>query len=286
MLSFPPLVLAAFLLCAGSVPAQAQSTTAPQREYRVMLVGNSLTYTNNLPALLRAVGASQGISISTETYAAPGGTLAERGHDGHAANALRARKFDVVVLQEQGGRLAACPASAAEQRKAPCAASMHAYRDLASIAGENGATVLLFNTWADDDRSQARVTRSTRMLAEEHGARVFNAAGAIDAMRKAQPAATPYPDGTHPSTQGSLMLALALYRDITGNTPLAKDLRVTAPLLPVNAAVSAASPMESQPGLAGDGKTVLVPASLLEPLVKAIPDATPSGEMDPSRSRR
>ena len=69
------------------------------------------------------------------------------------------------------------------------------------------------------------------------------------------------------------MLALVLYRDITGNAPLAKDLRVTAPLLPVNAAVSAASPMESQPGLAGDGKVVLVPASLLAPLVQAIPDA-------------
>lgn len=286
MISFRSLALAAFLPCAGSFPAHAQSAVAPQREYRVLLVGNSLTYTNNLPALLRAVGASQGVPIATETYAAPGGTLAARQDDGHAANALRARTFDAVLLQEQGGRLAACPASAVEQRKAPCAASMHAYRDLASIARDNGATVLLFNTWAADDRSQARVTRSTRMLAETYAARVFDAAGAIDAMRKAQPDAPPYPDGTHPSTRASLMLALVLYRDITGSAPLAKDLRVTAPLLPVNAAVSAASPMESQPGLAGDGKAVLVPASLLAPLVQAIPDAKPSGEMDPSRRRR
>ena len=286
MMSFRSLVLAASVLCAGSVPAYAQSTATPQREYRVLLVGNSLTYTNNLPALLRAVGASQGISIITETYAAPGGTLAERGHDGHAANALRARKFDAVVLQEQGGKLAACPASAVEQRKAPCAASMHAYRDLASLARDKGAAVLFFNTWAADDRSQARISRSTRMLAEKHSARVFNAAGAIAALLKAQPDAMPYPDGTHPSTQASLMLALVLYRDITGTAPRAKDMRVTAPLLPVNAAVSAASPMESQPGLAGDGKAVLVPASLLEPLVKAIPDPKTSAEMGPSRGRR
>lgn len=47
-----------------------------------------------------------------------------------------------MVLQEQGGRLAAFPASAVEQRKAPCAASMHAYRDLASIARDSGAAVL------------------------------------------------------------------------------------------------------------------------------------------------
>ena len=286
MMSFRSFVLAAFVLCAGNMPAHAQSTATPQREYRVLLVGNNLTYTNNLPALLRAVGASQGTSITTETYAAPGGTLAERRHDGHAANALRARKFDAVLLQEQGGRLAACPASSVEQRKAPCAASMHAYRDLASTARDSGATVLLFNTWTADDRSQARITRSTRMLAEKNGARVFNAASAIDAMRKAQPGTNPYPDGTHPSTQASLMLALVLYRDITGTAPLAKDLIVTAPLLPVNAAVSAASPMESQLGLTGEGKAVMVPASLLTPLVKAIPEAKTSGEMDPSRRRR
>ena len=285
MMSFRSLVLAAFVLCAGG-PGLAQTAATPQREYRVLLVGNSLTYTNNLPALLRAVGASQGVSFTTETYAAPGGTLAERVNDEHAANALRARKFDVVLLQEQGGRLAACPANAIEQRKAPCGASMHAYRDLASIARDNGAAVLLFNTWASNERSQARISRSTRMLAEKLGARVFNAAGAIDAMRNSQPDANPYPDGTHPSTRASLMLALVLYRDITGSTPVAKDLRITAPLLPVNAAVSAASPMESQPGLAGDGKAVLVPASLLEPLVRAIPGAKPSGEMDPSRRRR
>ena len=50
--------------------------------YRVMLVGNSLTYANNLPALLRAVGAAEGKAISTETFAAPGGTLSERVADG------------------------------------------------------------------------------------------------------------------------------------------------------------------------------------------------------------
>ena len=110
------------------------------------------------------------------------------------------------------------------------------------------------------------------MIAESNSAKVFDAAAALRALHEVQPAIDLYPDDTHPSTQASLMLALALYRDITGTTPIARDLRVTAPLLPVNAAVSAASPMESQPGLAGDGKVMLVPANLVEPLVKALPE--------------
>lgn len=283
MMSFRSLVLAALVLCAGSVPVHAQSTATPPREYRVLLVGNSLTYTNNLPALLRAVGASQGTLITTETYAAPGGTLAERWRDGKVADALRGRKFDVVVLQEIGGQVG-CLASASRTRTAPCAASVHAHEELVALATAQGAKTLLFTTWARDERMQGRINGGMRQLAKDTGASVFNAAGAIAGLQKAQPDASPYPDGTHPSTQASLMLAVLLYRDITGVAPVAKALRIDAPLLPVNAAVSGASPLEMQPAFAGAGQTVLVPASLIEPLVKALPDpkATEAGR----RARR
>lgn len=283
MMSFRSLVLAALVLCAGSVPVHAQSAAAPQSEYRVLLVGNSLTYTNNLPALLRAVGASQGTRIATETYAAPGGTLAERWRDGKAAEALRTRKFDVVVLQEIGGQVG-CLASASRTRTAPCAATVQAHEGLVALATAEGAKTLLFTTWARDERMQGRIDRGMRQLAKDTGAGIFNAAGAVAALQKAEPDASPYPDGTHPSTQASLMVALALYRDITGTTPTAKALRVDAPLLPVNAAVSGSHPLETQTAFTGDGKAVIVPASLMEPLVKALPD--PKAQADIGRERR
>ena len=281
--------LSHFLLCIGilgATPAFAQTHTAQPREYRVLLVGNSLTYTNNLPALLRAVGAAQGTPIATETYAAPGGTLAERWKEGHVASALRERKFDAVVLQELGGHLAACMASVQEQRKAPCAASLRAYTGISELAVSKDAKVFVFATWGPDERWQRKLDRSARLIAEKSTAKVFDAAGALRALQKAQPAIELYPDNTHPSTQASLMLALALYRDISGTTPAARDLRVTAPLLPVNAAVSATSAMESQPGLAGAGKAMLVPASLIEPLVKALPEPMDKEKADGPRRGR
>lgn len=111
----PRLLLGIDVLLAPFASAHAQDP-AP-KAYRVLLVGNSLTYTHNLPALLRAVGASQGATITTEAYAAPGGTLDDRWDEGHVATALRGRTFDAVVLQEQGGHLAACVASLQEQRR-------------------------------------------------------------------------------------------------------------------------------------------------------------------------
>ncbi|MEF9979208.1 MAG: SGNH/GDSL hydrolase family protein [Thermomonas sp.] len=278
----PRLLLGLSLLLAPFAGLQAQDP-AP-REYRVLLVGNSLTYTNNLPALLRAVGASQGTPITTETYAAAGGKLDDRLDEGHVTAALRARKFDAVVLQEQGGHLAACMSSLMEQRKAPCAASVQAYRDFAELAKSQGAKVLLFGTWGPDDRWQGKLDRSVRMIAKKHDAAVFDAAGALNALHKAQPEIKLYPDGTHPSTLASVMLALALYRDVSGTAAVARDLRVTAPLLPVNAAISAASAMESQPGLAGDGKATVIPLALVEPLVKALPEQ--KDEEDEERGRR
>ena len=278
-----------FGLCLGLLLAPFASVHAQDpapKEYRVLLIGNSLTYTNNLPALLRAVGASQGTPITTETYAAPGGKLDDRWDDGHAAAALRARKFDAVVLQEQGGHLAACMSSVQEQRKAPCAASLKAYRNFTELASEQGANVLLFGTWGPDDRWQGKLDRSVRMIAKAHDASVFDAAGALTALRKAQPEVKLYPDNTHPSTLASVMLALALYRDVTGNAPAAKDLRVTPPLLPVNAAVSPASAMESQSGLAGDGKATVIPANLVAPLVKALPDKKDQADESEGRGRR
>ena len=265
----PRFLLGLSLLLAPFASVQAQDP-AP-KEYRVLLVGNSLTYTNNLPALLRAVGASQGTTITTETYAAPGGTLSERWRDGKAADALRTRKFDIVVLQEIGGQVG-CLASASRTRTAPCAATVQAHESFVALAKESGAKTLLFTTWSQDERMQGRINRGMRQLAKENGATVFNAAGAIGALHKAVPATTPYPDGTHPSTLASLMLAVALYRDITGTAPAPQPLRLTAPLLPVNAAVSAATPMEAQSALAGDGKATVVPVALIEPLVKALPD--------------
>ena len=280
----PRFLLGLSLLLAPFASVQAQDP-AP-KEYRVLLVGNSLTYTNNLPALLRAVGASQGTTIVTETYAAPGGTLDDRLDEGHVAAALRARKFDAIVLQEQGGHLAACMASAQEQRKAPCAASDRAYRDFADLGNASGAKVLLFGTWGPDDRWQGKLDRSVRMLARKHAAGIFDAAGTLVALQQAQPGTKLYPDGTHPSTLASVMLALALYRDVTGQVPVAKDLRVTAPLLPVNAAVSPDSAMESQPGLVGDGKATVIPLALVEPLVKALPEPKGPNDAPDSAGRR
>lgn len=264
------LVLLIAALFASPCIAMQASNGEARRVYRVLIVGNSLVYTNNLPALLRAVGAADGTQVSTETYAAPGGTLAERWDEGNVARALRERSFDVLVLQERGNVLG-CLGGPREERDGACNASVRAHRAFASLARERGARVLLFGTWAPDERGQPRLDKGTRDMARQASAQVFDAAAVLRALRKTQPDADPLPDGVHPSVRGSLMLAMALYRDISGRVPPARALRIDAPLLPVASAVAPDRPMEVQPGLAGDGKATVVPVALVEPLLRALP---------------
>lgn len=279
------LLLLLALLFASNAQAQTAPTDASARsEYSVLLVGNSLISTNNLPALLRAVGTANGVAITTRTFAAPGGKLADRLAEGQVAKALAARHFDAIVLQEQGGHLGACMAGISSQRKAPCAASRRAYASLAELAQARGARVLLMATWGPDDRWTARVARSVDLIARDTDAKVFHAGRLLRALQSGQPEVKVLPDGVHPSTQASLLLALALFHEVTGRTPQAHDLRINAPLLPVNAAVSPASPMEEQPDLAGDGRTIVVPASLITPLLEVLSRA--SAEMVPADRRR
>src|SRR5688572_27063200 len=150
------LFLSLSLLLCGIVarvaePAVAATTTAP-RELRVLFVGNSLVYVNNLPATLRALAAAHvtPVRITTATFVAPGGTVAERWKDGHAAAALRSSKWDAIVLQERGGLLA-CMVDAEQRAQGECRASERAHKQFAELAREHGARTLLLATSGPDE---------------------------------------------------------------------------------------------------------------------------------------
>ncbi len=81
----------------------ANSVTAVQpKPLRVLFIGNSYTYFNNLPELLRAVAASQkdGPRIETEGSLSGGKSLQWHWENSRALEAIRRGGWDFVVLQE------------------------------------------------------------------------------------------------------------------------------------------------------------------------------------------
>ena len=266
-------LLLPLLLCgvaAGAAESTATAATVAPREVRVLFVGNSLVYVNNLPATLRALAAAQAtpVRITTATYVAPGGTVAERWKDGHAAAALRGGKWDAIVLQERGGLLA-CMVDAEQRTQGGCRASERAHKQFATLAGERGARTLLLATWGPDEAWQLKLDRAIRQLASRTSAEVVPAGSVLRAYAAQHPQTPTFPDKVHPNLPATLIMAAQLYRAITGDDAQARDVTIDFPLLPANASINADAPMEGQPQLAGDGQRILVKADAIAMLLEA-----------------
>lgn len=67
---------------------------------RILFVGNSLTYTNNLPRLVRQVASQNGISVQTEMLAYANYALEDHWNDGKLQKLIASGRFDYVVVQQ------------------------------------------------------------------------------------------------------------------------------------------------------------------------------------------
>ena len=267
--------LAIVLLWAASALCVAATPEPARPELRVLLVGNSLVYVNNLPGLLRALAAAQpdGPRIATATYAAPGGTIAERWKDGKVSAALAARPWDAIVLQERGGLLA-CLVERERRQQRECRDSERAHKAFAGQAASRDARTLLLSTWGPDETWQLKLDRAIRLLASriapaDTPATIIPAGSTLRSFATRHSQAATFPDGVHPSIQASLIIAAQLYRALTGRDAQAVDITIDVALLPVNALVKPEMPLEQQPQLAGDGNTVVIKAATLAPLLQA-----------------
>lgn len=271
MIAFRRLACLILLMAAGIAQAGAPETNA-HSPLRVMVVGNSLVYSNNLPGLLRSLARSQpdGPAIETESYVAPGEDLAGHWKRGAAARALQARHWDALVLQERGGTLA-CLESLGQKDEPACRASVRAHRQFAELAQKHGIRVLLLGTWGPDDQWQQRLDRALLRIARQIGATAVGAGARLRAYQSAHRATALFTDAAlHPSLPASLMLAAMLYRDITGRSAQAHDVVLDVPLLRPLAALDGSEPLEHQNPIGAVADRTVVPAAELSPLLQAI----------------
>jgi hypothetical protein len=209
----------------------ASQASAP---LRVLFVGNSLTAANDLPALVRQIGAADGLRISTKTVAMNDVGLEEHWKDGRAVREIRAGGWDVVVLQ-QG------PSSLPESR-----VILRDYAaKFAAVIREAGARPALYMVWPSLPRQGdfPRVIESYALAAADVDAVLLPAGSAWRAAWTQAPDAPLYaPDRFHPSKDGSWLAALVIYCGLVRRSPasvtLPKDFPAPRRLF-VDAATSA-----------------------------------------------
>ncbi|NOS90284.1 MAG: SGNH/GDSL hydrolase family protein [Cyclobacteriaceae bacterium] len=80
--------------------AQEQSRIEKDSTLHILFVGNSLTYTNNLPELVSKEARTQRINLITEMLAFPNYALEDHWQDRELQRRIMNGKFDFVIVQQ------------------------------------------------------------------------------------------------------------------------------------------------------------------------------------------
>jgi hypothetical protein len=192
---------------------------------RVLFVGNSFTYYNEMPAMVHdlAEGDPGARPIFSVEYTAPNWSLHEASDDGGLSDLITDVDWDVVVLQDASYYLADSESWWARETL-PYASVLR--REVASAGGET----MFFMTWGYEhgaysedsyDGMQARLADGYRTLAGILSAEIAPVGIAWgEALRDRADLELWKRDGHHPSRLGSYLAACVFYRELTGRDPM------------------------------------------------------------------
>jgi len=177
---------------------------------RVLFVGSSLTYANEMPFIVQAFAHAAGAALDVATVARGGASLEDHWKQGEAVSRIR-EGWDHVVLQ-QG------PSSLAESR-----ANMREYtRRFADPIRKAGARPALYMVWPSRDRLAwfDEVRSSYALAAEDVGGLLIPAGEAWRAVWRRDPNVALFRrDGVHPSPTGSFTVALSVFGMLLDRSP-------------------------------------------------------------------
>lgn len=169
------------------------------KELRVLFVGNSLTYYNNLPQLVQERAAQKGIKITTDILAKPNYALIDHWNDGIVQTKINQGNFDFVIVQ-QG------PSSQAEGRTL----LLQYGKKITALCKTNKTQLVFFMVWPSLQYYQTfdGVIVNYREAAIENDA-LLCPVGEVWKSHFEETENFDYygPDGFHPSLKGSQVAA-------------------------------------------------------------------------------
>jgi hypothetical protein len=188
---------------------------AQQKELKVLFVGNSYTYGNNLPQIVSILSDSTETKLITRKSVIGGAYLREHWNGDRELNTLELiakGDFDIVVLQNNSMSAMFVPDSTIKY-----VSLFTEYNKL------HGAETYLFNTWAREKVPQFQPEIDAMYLdaARESGAVRVPVGSAWELALDIRPTINLFTsDGSHPNELGTLLIACIFVKSITGELPL------------------------------------------------------------------
>lgn len=209
---------------ACSLDGPTAPTPDPDAQVRILLIGNSLTYTNVLPEMLQSLADASGVSrTQVASVAVPNFSLEDHWHAGQARTAIRKGGWTFVVLQ-QGP-------SALETSRTHLLLWAGIFAEEIRLHGGQPA---LFMVWPSADRSFdfERVSESYRLAAELTGGVLLPAGDAWLAAWQRDASLPLYgADGFHPSPMGTYLAAITIFGGLFDRSPVGLPARAGTAIL-------------------------------------------------------
>ena len=222
MKRFFSLLILLILLCScsfteGCRGSQDSSCT------RVLFIGNSYTFVNDLPNTFAKLATSGGHHVEVGMSAQGGWTLADHVQSPDTLNLLNSAKWNFVILQEQ---------SQIPSVEAARAQGMYpAARQLVQKVREIGAEPIFFITWAhrggmpengmnDYQSMQTQINYGYMTIARDLNVPTAPVGAAWGAALQEHPELTLWQeDGSHPTERGTYLAACVFYAVIFHENP-------------------------------------------------------------------
>jgi hypothetical protein len=192
--------------CGSTSPDQGKDP-----DLRILFIGNSLTYANDLPSMVQRLGRSNPDRPVTVASVAYGGfSLEDHWNRGDAQRAIASDHWDFVVLQ-QG------PSALEESRKLLVDYVTRFTGDIRAAGGEPAVYMVwpglsLEFEWDDVTANYASAASAVNGILLPAG----------EALRAARTSGIQLfdSDGFHPSQSGSYLAALVIYAELAGTSPI------------------------------------------------------------------
>lgn len=194
---------------------------------KVLFIGNSYTAVNDLPNWVRLVGESAGDTFEVVSIAPGGTTFARHAGDPQVATELASGNYNAVILQEQS-QLPSFPLSQVESDCYPYAKALVD----AARAGKSCVKIVFYMTWGRENgdamncptwppvcsfKGMNELLRQRYVaMASDNGCDVAPVGAVWREVRNKSSIGLYQGDGSHPSTAGTHLAALTIYRALTG----------------------------------------------------------------------
>lgn len=194
--------------------SQQSNATEKKDTVRILFVGNSYVYYNNLAQMIGLITDSMDTKIVCRKSTIGNATLEQHWNSSRGLKSkqiIAKNKFDIVVIQDNSMRPL--------EHKDSMLFFGHLFCDYIKA---NGAKPYLYNTWAREKtpETQTKINEVYAELGKLENATIVPVGTSWALARQTMPGMNLFfTDGSHPSTLGTFLIALNFIKKITGTLP-------------------------------------------------------------------